>query len=72
VLRAEALDDGGEVEARSGAVSFTVLETVVPTTGGEQLPWPVFLMVAGALLALGLVFTLGGAALRAWERTRRY
>jgi hypothetical protein len=29
-------------------------------------------MVAGALLALGLVFVLAGGTLRAWERTRRF
>lgn len=71
-LRAEALDASGKVVARSGSVSFDVLETVVETTGSDHLPWPVFLSVAGALLALGVVFVLAGVTLRAWERTRRY
>lgn len=69
---AEALDANGATADTSSPVSFTVLQTVTPTTGGEGLPWQVVLLVAGAMLALALVFMLAGAALRAWERTRRY
>jgi hypothetical protein len=72
VLRAEVLDVDGETVTASQPVALTVVETVVPKTGSNQLPWPTILLVALALLGLALVFTLGGATLRAWERTRRH
>lgn len=70
-IRAETTDESGTVVGRSEAVSFDVLQTVMETTGGEDIPWPVTLLLAGTLLALGLVFVLAGGTLRAWERTRR-
>ena len=72
VLRVEVLNVEGEAITTSQPVVLNVVEVVSPQTGGDSLPWSSVLMVTAALLGLGLIFALGGAALRAWERTRRY
>ena len=69
-LHAEAVAADGEILEESPVVTLNVIEAVVPTSGGDRLPRSGVLLVALTLLSLALVFTLGGAILREWERTR--
>ena len=69
-MRAEAVAADGEILEESPVVTLNVIEAVVPTSGGDRLPRSGVFLVALTLLSLAVVFTLGGAILREWERTR--